>query len=452
MMSPYVYYFECLREIFRIQFLSSVIRMILLLCYLIIMRSASAREVDSLRIDGLKWKFDGKAESYSSPVIFQDKIYIGSEDHFLYALYLETGKIAWKFKTAGAVNSSPIVFDQRICFGSMDGYYYALDARTGKLVWKFKTGGEHKIGRNGLWGMQPDMFYMEDPFDFFISSPIAHDNGETKTIYFGSSDGNLYALDAANGNLRWKYPTGGAVRTTPLLYEGTIYIGSWDQYVYAIDAQSGNLDWKFKTKSDEENHLLEGIQASISAADGFVFVGSRDGYLYALDAKKGNIAWQYSTWPSWITTTSVDRNGNIFLTSSDSRLLVGLDVATGAEKLRYQTKGYNFSPVLIDQDKLYFGDFTGKLYVLDRITGSCSGFFETDGRKQNKKRLLNSAGILEFQYLLGKRDPSLYATTVEILTLIQQLDPIIGQPIIKDRVLYLNTAHGRLYALTLHNH
>src|SRR5690606_38104980 len=154
-----------------------------------------------------------------------------------------------------------------------------------------------------------------------------------------SSDGNLYALDAANGNLRWKYPTGGAVRTTPLLYEGTIYIGSWDQYVYAIDAQSGNLDWKFKTKSDEENHLLEGIQASISAADGFVFVGSRDGYLYALDAKKGNIAWQYSTWPSWITTTSVDRNGNIFLTSSDSRLLVGLDVATGAEKVRYQTKG-----------------------------------------------------------------------------------------------------------------
>lgn len=416
------------------------------------MRSASAREVDSLRIDGLKWKFDGKAESYSSPVIFQDKIYIGSEDHFLYALYLETGKIAWKFKTAGAVNSSPIVFDQRICFGSMDGYYYALDARTGKLVWKFKTGGEHKIGRNGLWGMQPDMFYMEDPFDFFISSPIAQDNGVSKTIYFGSSDGNLYALDATNGNLRWKYPTGGAVRTTPLLYEGNIYIGSWDQYVYAIDAQSGNLNWKFKTKSDEENHLLEGIQASISAADGFVFVGSRDGYLYALDAKKGNLAWQYSTSPSWITTTSVDRNGNIFLTSSDSRLLVGLDAATGAEKLKYQTKGYNFAPVLIDGDKLYIGDFTGKLYILDRITGSCSGFFETDGRKKNKKRLLNSEGILDFQYMLGKRDPSLYATTTEILKLVLELDPIIGRPIINDHILYLNTASGKLYALPLLNH
>lgn len=452
MISPYVYYFVCVRQIFRTQFLSSIIRMIIHLSYLMIIGSASAREMDSLRIDGLKWKFEGKAESYSSPVIFQDKIYVGSEDHFLYAIYLETGKIAWKFKTAGAVNSSPIVFGQRIYFGSMDGYYYALDAQTGKLIWKYKTGGEHKIGRNGLWGMQPYMFYMEDPFDFFISSPIAQDDGVSKTIYFGSSDGNLYALDADNGNLRWKYLTGAAIRTTPLLYEGNIYIGSWNQYVYAIDAQSGNLHWKFKTKSDDENHLLEGIQASISAANGMVFIGSRDGYLYALDAKKGELAWQYSTWPSWITTTSADRKGNIFLTSSDSRLLIGLDAATGTEKLKYQTKGYNFSSVLIDEDKLYIGDFTGKLHVLNSITGNCMTFFETDGRKENKKRLLNPDGILEFQYLVDKRDPSLYATTVDILKLVQQLDPIIGKPIIQDHILYLNTANGRLYALTLHNH
>jgi outer membrane protein assembly factor BamB len=36
-------------------------------------------------------------------------------------------------------------------------------------------------------------------------------------VYFGSGDGNLYALDSATGELRWKFKTGDVVHASPAL-------------------------------------------------------------------------------------------------------------------------------------------------------------------------------------------------------------------------------------------
>ncbi|MEQ7801323.1 PQQ-binding-like beta-propeller repeat protein [Pedobacter sp. ASV1-7] len=423
------------------------------LCGLIWTGYAKARisvpSTDTARNATVKWKFQNKAKSYSTPAVLDDKVFFGSEDQKFYALDGNTGKVVWKFKTSGAINSSPAVANQSVYFGSMDGFYYALNADNGKLHWKFKTDGEQKIGRKGLWGMQPDIFYMDDPFDFFISSPIVDREGVQQTIYFGSSDGNLYALNADNGKLKWKFSTGGAVRSTPCLYNGIVYFGSWDQFIYAVDQHSGKLIWKFKTNADDENHLLEGIQASVVAENGRVYIGSRDGFFYALDAKNGNLLWQYSTWPSWISSTSVVKNGVVFITTSDSHLMIALDAVSGKEKYKIKTKGYNFSSVSIVGDSLFLGDFTGNLYTVNGERAMV--FFETEGRNKNKSILLNADDKLDFQYAAGKMDLSLYSTTVEVLSLLHQLDPIVARPVIHNQSLYLNTAGGCFYAINLFN-
>lgn len=405
----------------------------------------------NMAIGELKWKFNTKANSYSSPVALYDKVYFGSEDQRCYALDVHTGKVVWKFKTSGAVSSSPAVFNQQIYFGSMDGYYYALNAHTGKLKWKFKTGGEHKIGRKGLWGMQPEIRYMEDPFDFFISSPVVYSKNSQETVYFGSTDGNLYAVNAENGSLKWKFSTMGAVRSTPCLYDGIVYFGSWDQHIYAVDQDSGELLWKYQTKADPESHLLEGIQASVAAENGRVFIGSRDGFFYALDAKNGSLQWQYSARPSWIVSTSVVKNGTVFLSTSDSYLLIALDASTGKEKFNIKTNGYNFAAATIVGNNLFFGDFTGNFYTVDSENGKVAGIFETDGRKKYKAQLLDAKGKLNFQHTAGKMDNSLYATTVEVLKLLHQLDPFVANPVIHNHTLYLNSAGGCFYALNLLN-
>ena len=84
------------------------------------------------------WKVKTGGQVISSPVIVDDMLYVGSEDHTLYAINKDTGKVKWRYKTAGAVHSTPAVSNDEILFLSYDGFFYALDKLDGKLIWKFK--------------------------------------------------------------------------------------------------------------------------------------------------------------------------------------------------------------------------------------------------------------------------------------------------------------------------
>ena len=56
------------------------------------------------------------------------------------------------------------------------------------------------------------------------SSPAIGTDG---TIYVGIGDDNLYALNRADGSLKWKYATGRRLRSSPAIgADGTIYVGS----------------------------------------------------------------------------------------------------------------------------------------------------------------------------------------------------------------------------------
>ena len=68
-----------------------------------------------------------------------------------------------------------------------------------------------------------------------------------RTLYVGVQDNNLYALNAATGETRWHYETGGAVDSSPALVDGVVYVGSVDKNVYALEAASGKLVWKHET-------------------------------------------------------------------------------------------------------------------------------------------------------------------------------------------------------------
>ena len=129
----------------------------------------------------------------------------------------------------------PPIAGDTLYVGSYDGKFYALDRRTGAPRWKFATGGERRFEAKGLHGMQPKNQTFADPFDMFLSSPVVADG----VVYFGSGDGNVYALDAAPGDLRWKFRTGDVVHASPAYADGVVYVGSWDSYFYALDARTG---------------------------------------------------------------------------------------------------------------------------------------------------------------------------------------------------------------------
>jgi outer membrane protein assembly factor BamB len=402
---------------------------------------------NSSSLGDLKWKLKTGGKIFSSPAVYNNVVYIGSEDHNLYAINKTTGELLWKFKTGGAVHSSPEVYKNVVFFGSYDGFYYALNASTGKLKWKFKTGGERKVGSKSLWTMKPKEMYMDDLYDFFLSSPVLNLNDHALTIYFGSSDGNLYALNALTGKKKWAFKTNGIIHTSPALYKGKVYFGSWDSFLYAVNAETGKLQWKFATEKQPVYHLLEGNQASPTCADDKVYFGSRDGHFYALDAGTGKVEWKYAADNSWVLTTAAIKDGIVYLGTSDTYLFLGFDAKTGKEKMRYKSNGYIYSSPALAGNTAYFGDFTGNLCAVDLSSGKLTGKFETPGKVANAKKVLNQEGNIDFNFIAKGKDAELYATGVDVMNELYTLGPIVSSPAISNGVIYFGSADGYLYAL-----
>jgi len=158
---------------------------------------------------GIKWKFATGDRIVSSPVWSEGAIFFGGDDGNIYAVDAATGRQLWKRATGGPAPSTPAVADGAVYAVSYDGKLYALDAKTGAVRWKFTTGGERRFEAKNLHGMQPKNQTIADPYDTFLSSPVVAQGA----VYFGSGDGNLYAVDAATGELRWKLQP--AMSSTP---------------------------------------------------------------------------------------------------------------------------------------------------------------------------------------------------------------------------------------------
>ena len=155
---------------------------------------------------GVQWSFHTQGEVNSSPAIVNGVIYVGSNDGNLYAVDQQTGTQKWKFTTGARVTSSPAVVEGLVYFGSFDGNFYCVDAVTGKLRWRFRNAGERRYTGTHLHGSVPEGETMPDPFDVYLSSPAVWGGA----VYFGSGDGNIYALDAGSGSVKWKFKTGEA--------------------------------------------------------------------------------------------------------------------------------------------------------------------------------------------------------------------------------------------------
>ncbi|MDP6034719.1 MAG: PQQ-binding-like beta-propeller repeat protein, partial [Verrucomicrobiota bacterium] len=82
----------------------------------------------------------------------------------------------------------------------------------GTVLWEFETG------------------------DGVSSSPAIGSDG---TVYVGSDDNKLYALNPKSGAKLWEFETGGFVDSSPAIgSDGTVYVRSWDNKLYAIKTES----------------------------------------------------------------------------------------------------------------------------------------------------------------------------------------------------------------------
>ena len=389
----------------------------------------------------VKWKFHTDGKVISSPAVANDMVYVGSTDHNLYAIDQETGTQKWKFESKARITSSPAVFGGRVFFGSYDGMFYAVDAATGQQKWKFQTAGEKRFAGKHLHGIQPVAETEPDPFDFYLSSPAIW-NG---AVYFGSGDGNVYALDMESGKLRWKFTTGDVVHASPAISDGVLFIGSWDSYFYAIDAARGKEKWRFKTGEDPDIHNQVGIQSSAAVAQGVVYFGCRDSNFYAVDARSGKQKWVFNNKGSWVIGSPAVKDGKVFFATSDSGLFYELDATSGQPVFSLDFKHWPmFSSPAIVGNLLYIGSHDGKLRAIDFSTQKVVWTFETDSSRLNGPAYTKPDGSPNYEAAFSE---DFYDDMVAGVQKMMSVGTILSSPVIADNVIYVGSVDGYLYAL-----
>jgi outer membrane protein assembly factor BamB len=197
-----------------------------------------------------------------------------------------------------------------------------------------------------------------------LSSPAVA-NG---VVYFGSLDNNMYAVDAATGAKLWSYPTGWSV-SPPTVANGLVYLGAEDSNIYALNASTGALVWKYATGGQ--------VNSSPAVANGVVYFGSTDDNVYALSASTGAMLWSFAT-RSRVDSSPAVANGVVYIGSDDWNLYA-LNANTGAKLWSYNTGNSVDSSPAVANGVVYVSSGNGYVFALNASTGAKLWSYDAGG-------------------------------------------------------------------------
>jgi outer membrane protein assembly factor BamB len=89
----------------------------------------------------------------------------------------------------------------------------------------------------------------------------------------------VVALDAKDGRVLWDYTVGGRVDTPPTVYNDRVLFGSADGWVYCLRAADGVLVWRFRAAPDERHIVALGQLESLWPVHGTVLVSDGAAYV-----------------------------------------------------------------------------------------------------------------------------------------------------------------------------
>lgn len=216
-----------------------------------------------------------------------------------------------------------------------------------KIAWKFKTTGP------------------------IISTPVVDD----KTVYFGSLDSGLYALDKNNGKVLWTFGTFGKIRSSVCLDGDKLYLLSGDGNLYCLNKSNGQEIWRFRTATgylgDRTNDWADYYHSSPVLYNGAVYFGSGDGHVYALKSTTGEFLWSF------------------------------------------ETGGVVHTAPFLQREKLFIGSFDGYLYALNNQTGLLIWKFKSTGQLYFPKgEVMGNPVAVGNIVFVGTRDFNFYAIDV----------------------------------------
>ena len=154
------------------------------------------------------WKTPVGGQVTAQIALSKGSLYACMKDNKVFALDAATGKQRWSFTTEGLLNTAPALDESHktVFVGDANNYVYALDTGSGALRWRQQLD-------NGVFSLK-----------YFKGS-----------VHAVSRGGYLYAFDPVTGTMRWQYVVGEGVASPLGVGANTLYAGSADGYLYALD-------------------------------------------------------------------------------------------------------------------------------------------------------------------------------------------------------------------------
>lgn len=247
-----------------------------------------------------------------------------------------------------ALYGDPVVVGDRIFVPTYDNRLYAIDLE-GLQVWRAPFEADSQLIGGVIFVAGGDEVDGEVP---------------PGTVYFGSDDGNLYALEADAGIQNWFFETEEGIWSTPAIFEGMLYVTSLDGNLYVLDADTGALQWKFETDA--------GIASTpvFDEAERLVFVGGFDSKLRAIDIDTHQERWSFGA-DNWFWTTPIVVDGIVYAGSLDGNVYA-VDIATGALAWAqpFETDAPVRSAPVLAAGVIVVADRSGNVYGIDPETGA----------------------------------------------------------------------------------
>lgn len=321
-----------------------------------------------------------------------------------------------------------------------------------------------------------------------------------QTVYVGSDDGYLYALDLETGELRWRYRLAGAVASSPAAASGRIFVGddsgmvycllaegdkrltedrvglqlwriptggpvtgsplvtlsgnavfgSGDGSLYAVKVVSGQPAWTYQTGAPISASPVKSAEPlTVVSADGkaraerdVIYCAGEDGHLYALAERDGSVLWQVDTGAP-IRSTPVAWAQKVFLVNEEGKALA-LSGRDGREAWsQHLPSGPGGSPTL-DGKRLIIPLRSGSLVGLNVLTGETEWSAQVPGRIYSTP--ISTSGPVIY---VGSTDGHLYAldkSTGEIRWDFVTGDAINASPAAAHGQLVVGSRDGSIYA------
>jgi outer membrane protein assembly factor BamB len=206
----------------------------------------------------VRWSYRGKGAIERAPEFSRARgggdgagelVYFATASDRVYALEAATGKWRWQYERETPEGftihgyAGPRLHGNQLLAGFADGYLVSLAAASGEVQWarSLASVSDQFVDVDST----PALAHGDgdgDNGDNAAAGPTADVRGaDAHTAYVSSYSGGLYALDARDGNVRWRLPVEGAGAVT--LADDRLYFAAPRQGVHATDA-TGRVLWR----------------------------------------------------------------------------------------------------------------------------------------------------------------------------------------------------------------